>query len=282
MRLISSLAVILGFWVCSVARSQTSVVVEFPFQFREGLLWISVTVSQSPKPLNFLVDTGAGVCVLNYSTAQQLGIQLGQEVKVTGVESTTVGYWPQKLTASIGQVSLPKEFLVVDLCKLSQACNRSVDGLLGADFFSGKIVQLDFEQQKLRILQSSEPHAGAEVLPLLERGNALQVPVQVNARAAEWFRLDTGCASSLQWVTTREQLSASSRHIAVGLSQQSIPMTATTVKLGRHQFYSVPTGLHQTQIFRGESGLLGLGMLTQFAQITLDGKTHRLILENGR
>ena len=253
---------------------------ELPFQFREGLLWISVTVSQSPKPLNFLIDTGAGVSIINYSTAQQLGLRLGQRVKVRGVGTTTEGYWPQQLTATVGQVSLPKEYLVVDLCKLSQACNCTIDGLLGADFFRGKNVQLDFRQQKLRFLKTSDIPAGAEVLTLRQRGRAFQVPVQVNGGKAEWFRVDTGCASSLQWASTREPVKASSLQITVGLSQQTIPTTATTVKLGSHQFCSVPTGLHQARIFRGESGLVGLGILARFARITLDGKTHRFFLES--
>ena len=41
---------------------------EFPFQYREGLLWIEVNIPQSEKPLNFLVDTGAGVSAINLNT----------------------------------------------------------------------------------------------------------------------------------------------------------------------------------------------------------------------
>jgi len=35
---------------------------EFPFEFREGLLWIEVN-TRSPRSLNCLLDTGAGRCV---------------------------------------------------------------------------------------------------------------------------------------------------------------------------------------------------------------------------
>src|SRR5205823_1057610 len=50
---------------------------EFPFEFREGLLWIEVSVPQSKAPLSFLMDTGAGVSVINLSTAKRIGLKLG-------------------------------------------------------------------------------------------------------------------------------------------------------------------------------------------------------------
>src|SRR6266853_543923 len=51
---------------------------EFPFQYREGLLWIEVNIPQSEEPLNFLLDTGAEVSVINLNTARRIGLKLGQ------------------------------------------------------------------------------------------------------------------------------------------------------------------------------------------------------------
>src|SRR5688500_5064348 len=87
---------------------------EFPFAFRDGFLWIEVNVPQSKEPLNFLVDTGAGVSVINLRTAQRLGLKRGERVKVHGVHSTMNGYWPTRLPAKIGEVVLPNEYLAVD------------------------------------------------------------------------------------------------------------------------------------------------------------------------
>ena len=44
---------------------------EFPIQFREGLLWVLVQTAESPKPLTFLLDTGAEVSVINLDTAKE-------------------------------------------------------------------------------------------------------------------------------------------------------------------------------------------------------------------
>src|SRR6266849_3690213 len=88
---------------------------EFPFEFREGLLWLEVSVPQSQEQLNFLVDTGAGVSVLNLNTAKRLGLKLGQEVMVRGVDTMIAGYWRQHISAQVGGVDLPREYLAVDL-----------------------------------------------------------------------------------------------------------------------------------------------------------------------
>ncbi len=106
---------------------------EFPFQYREGLLWIEVSIPQSDKPLNFLLDTGAGVSAINLNTAKRIGLKLGQEVTVHGVETILTGYWQQRMSAKVGDVQLPHEYLALDLEKLSSSCERPVDGLVGFD-----------------------------------------------------------------------------------------------------------------------------------------------------
>ncbi len=119
------------FFATALVRGQAAPVslAEFPFEFREGFLWIKVNVPQSKKPLNFLVDTGAGVCVINLSTAKRIGLKLGREVVVHGVQTMLTGYWQERMCAKVGDVELPRGYLAVDLDKLSSSCERPVDGL---------------------------------------------------------------------------------------------------------------------------------------------------------
>ena len=139
------------------AEPGASAACELPLQFREGLLWMEVSVPQSKETLHFLVDSGASVSVLNLNTAKRLGLRLGPKVNVTAVASKLTGHWPVKLSASANQIQLPDEFLALDLRKLSSACSRSVDGLLGADFFRDRVVQIDYVEHKLRLLAASPP-----------------------------------------------------------------------------------------------------------------------------
>ena len=255
-----------------------SVACELPLQFREGLLWLEVRVPQSVQPLNFLMDSGASVSVLNLSTARRLGLELGRKVGADGVGVSLNGYWPVHLSARAESFELPREFLALDLDKLSKACGNSVDGLVGADFFRDRVVQIDYTEQKLRVLAASPQNNKTNSVPLEVRPCGFRVVVNVNGGKRQWMRVDTGCATALQWVTSQERADRCTSKLTVGLTELSIPQTITGVRLGNHFFDTVPTGLHHKAIFPGESGLLGNGLLAMFGSITFDAKSGRLIL----
>lgn len=279
------------FWLstifaCAFALSGTqaspTVLAEFPFEFREGLLWINVRVPQSSEPLNFLVDTGAGVSVINLSTARRIGLKLGREVMVHGVHTMMTGYWQERMSAKVGNVDLPRRYLAVDLEKLSSSCEQRVDGLVGADFFRGRVVQIDFGARRIRLLKPEKNRKIVSAIPLEFRACGIRVPITVNGHKQQRVRLDTGCATALQWVTAKvrpEQCTG--RRMAIGLTEISIPQAETTIGIGPYEFTKVPTGLHEKVIFPGEAGLLGNDLLSRFATITIDGKGGRLILEKG-
>lgn len=259
------------------AESATEATREFPIKFSEGLLWLEVKVPQSSKPLNFLVDCGASESVLNLSTARRLGLKLGGAVSVSGVGTTMKGYWPVRLSsAKANQIELPDEYLALDLSKLSGACSNAVDGLLGADFFRDRVVQIDYAAQKLRVLDSAPTSGSAISIPLEFRQCGLRVPVSINGHKQQWMRLDTGCATALQWVTTDVPAEKCSSKPAVGLATISIPQTVTDICIGNQLVENVPTGLHRSAIFSGESGLLGNGLLSRFGVITIDAKSGRV------
>jgi hypothetical protein len=267
-------------FVAALLRLQaaSTAIAEFPFQFREGLLWVEVTTPRSAKPLNFLLDTGAEVSVVNLSTARRMGLRLAEKVRVRGVNTALTGYWPQSLSAAVGDVPLPTEYLALDLSRLSRTCERPVDGLIGADFFRERVVQIDFDAQRIRVLSRAEIGESANIVPLETRVCGMRVKVSVNGGEAKWVRLDTGCATSLQWVTASIRPEQCDMRLAVGLAKLSIPQTTTTVEFGGQRFDRISTGLHQKPIFPGEAGLLGNGLLSQFATVTIDATNGRVVL----
>jgi len=271
-------------FAAALARVQAAPVslAEFPFEFREGLLWIEVNVPQSRKPLNFLVDTGAGVSVINLSTAKRIGLKLGREVMVHGLQTMLTGYWQQRMLAKVGEVELPREYLAVDLDKLSSSCERPLDGLVGADFFRNRIVQIDFDERKIRLLKPVKREKSEVTLPLQLRPCGMRVPISVNGHKQQWVRLDTGCATALQWVTSDVRPEQCGRKMAIGLIEISIPQAVTTVGIAEHEFGTVPTGLHETAIFPGEAGLLGNDLLSRFSTVTINAKAGRVILGERR
>ncbi len=269
-------------WLClavvSGAKAGVSPIAALPFEYAEGFLWVQVEVPQSARPLNFLFDTGAEISVINADTVAALGLAAGSEIQVQGVEATTTGHWPVQLAAKAGGLKLPAKYLSLDLSRLAHSCSRPLDGLLGADFIQGKIVEIDFSSHLIRFREKVSPAKSDLDLPLKISGQCFCVPLRVNHGSKQWVRLDTGCATALQWVTANAGTAAKSTKPAIGLTGLAIPQTETTVTLGGKQFEQVATGLHEHAIFLGESGLLGNGFLNNFKTVTIDTQAKRLVL----
>ena len=250
---------------------------EIPFRLQDDLIWIEVSADGANEKLRFLLDTGASVSVLNAETCRKLKLRRGPKVNVAGVSSEVTGFYPSHLRARAGEVKLPSKFLVLDLSELSRSFGGRVDGLIGLDFFRNQIVQIDYQARSVRILKRLDT-VSCESVPLQVRQCGMRVPVSVSGNDAQWMRVDTGCASPLQWVTTKIPES-SGRKMAVGLAEVSIPQSEITVRVGTVQFEEVPTGLHRAPLFPGEAGLLGNGLLSRFTRVTIDCRAGRLILE---
>jgi|ERR1039458_3438922 predicted aspartyl protease len=282
MRLLCNV-LLLGFALVSAARAASPASADaLPFEYSEGLLWVQLEVQlevpQSARPLNFLFDTGAEMSVINADTAKALGLAAGSKIQVRGVGKTTTGHWPVPMAAKAGGLEMPAKYLSLDLSRLAQSCERPLDGLLGMDFLQGRVVEIDFTTHLIHFREELVPAKLDIDLPMKVSGNCYCVPVRVNRKHTQWVRLDTGCATALQWVNADSAIGTTSKKTAIGLAGLAIPQTQTTVSLGNKEFDQVPTGLHRRAIFAGESGLLGNGLLNLFKTVTIDTKTKRLVL----
>lgn len=249
-----------------------------PFEYAEGFLWVQVEIPQSARQLNFLFDTGAQISVINADTAAALGLSGGEKIHVQGVQATTTGHWPVRLAARAGNVDLPAKYLSLDLSRLAHSCSRPLDGLLGVDFIQGKVVEIDFQSHLLYFREGVSPAKSDIDLPLNASASCFCVPVCVNHQPQAWMRLDTGCATALQWVTSDKRISTKPEKPAIGLTGLSIPQSETTISLGGKQYDQIPTGIHCRAIFAGEAGLLGNGLLSRFKTVTIDTKSAHVIL----
>jgi hypothetical protein len=260
------------------AQPQLLSTAQIPFKYSEGQIWLETHVPGKPDALHFLLDSGAAASVLDEETARRLGLKCIERVNIRGVHTSTAGYWTSPLSCRVGNVEFDQKFLAVDLQKLSRASAQRVDGLLGADFLRGRIVQIDYAAETIRVLAVAPAVNQAQVLPLRNRRGAMRVPIRVNGSEAKWVRLDTGCASALQWVTANSPPADSSCQISIGLAEIAVPFADVAVQLGQEVFPSVRTGMHKREIFAGEAGLLGNGLLERFC-VTVDAPGSRLILE---
>ena len=276
MRVIRSLAPLFLAWLF-LATTQCRAAKDVPFTFRGGMIWLKVDLANRAAPLNFVLDSGAGKSVLNLGTARQLGMKLGAGETVQGVQGRCTAYRVAEFAGRVGATAVPRDVLALDLSSVSAGSGSRIDGLLGADFFRSRVVQIDFGAQKLRILGRADAAACAgQALPLLRRNDAFCLRVGVNGNAPQLMRLDTGYSGSLEWVTAgaKAKQAAGTSVAATGASREPI---RTEVLLGTEQVHAVKTGLHSQPIFAGEAGLVGNGILSQF-RVTVDAAGSRLFL----
>jgi hypothetical protein len=245
---------------------------EIHFEYDGGLIWPKVNVTGKSEPLNFLLDSGAGVSAIDLQKARSLGVHLGDRQIVQGVNGQGFAYRVKDLQAVCGGIALPKSILAIDLRAVSNCCEQPVDGILGVDFFRGHIVQIDFTEARVRILEKCDPNlAKCEILPIRMCNDAFCVPVRVSGNPPQWMRLATGCDAALEWAVSGTEkkggTGASIRHIN------------TSVQIGKQCFNAVKTSVHSEQIFPGEAGLLGNGLLSKF-RLTIEETKNRVIFEN--
>jgi Aspartyl protease len=256
------------------ASAQTST--EIPFELREGLICLNVKVAAASKPLRFVLDSGAGLSALNLDAARKLKLRLGAPAWVVGVEGGADARWAHGFAARVGQVPLISDLLVFDLRQINPGSPGGVDGLLGQDFFRGRIVQIDFRKKRIRLLERAAA-AGSVVLPIKFQNGAMCVPVSVGGSAPRWTRLDTGCNDDLHWVGVRPSRSRRAGPL-VGFSRGPVAYVDTVVDLAEYRVSGVQAGLHAREFFPGEAGLLGTGILSNFT-MTVDAPGGRVLLK---
>jgi len=257
--------------------AQSKVLGEIPFEFHDGLIWLKVGVAGKSEPLNFLLDSGSGVSAMDLQTACCLRLKLGQQQTVQGVSGPALGYRVHDLQAVSGGIDLPTSVLAIDLRTISECCQQHVDGILGADFFRDRVVQIDFTAGRVRLLENRDVNlANCDVLPIKMCNDAVCIPVRVAGNPVQWMRLDTGCDSALEWVVG-EPRTRPHEKASVGLSHSSRPWIRATVQIGS-QHMAIRASIHEKQLFTGEAGLLGNGLLSKFC-MTIDEPGNRVIFE---
>jgi len=261
----------------AAASVQGATVAEIPFQYRDGFLWLKVSVTGRSEPLNFLLDSGAAASVLSVDAAQRLSLKLGSPQPVQGVHSQATAYRVNRFKAQAAGIVLPESVLALDLRAVSATCHQPIDGLLGTDFFRGRIVQIDFAANKIRLLDEAQASTRCVILPIKMRNNAICVPLDIAGNSKQWMRLDTGCDSALEW-TVGQSRAGGGHDMSVGLTSAQARTIYTDVQLGSRSLSGVKTGVHDQQIFPGEAGLFGNALLSKF-RVTVDAPGHRLILE---
>ncbi|MDX6406447.1 MAG: hypothetical protein QOH70_3902 [Blastocatellia bacterium] len=269
-----------------------------PFQLSSNVIFLQVRVNGS-EPLWFILDTGAAGTLLDTNRAKTLGIKVSGGGNVEGVgEASVAAGMAKNVSFSLPGVDFEARVVVVlPLSNLNRYIGRVVDGVLGHDFFSRYVVEIDYATRVINVYEPKDFHYSGpgDSIPLDLKNNASSVRARLGlpgrAPIEGNFRIDTGGSHTLilhsPYVNRQKVLESVSRTIAApsaGLGgETSIRLGRVQgLQLGRFALENVVTGLAVSA--KGAlanpdlTGNIGDGILRRF-KVIFDYRNYRMILE---
>jgi len=166
-----------------------------------ALVFVQVSVNGS-SPLDFIVDTGAEVTVLNSSRLAQLGLAAIGELAIGGGGGNAAMSYVRGVSFALPGVQLRDQIVTaVPLDALEGPLGHRIDGILGYDFLSRFVVELDYPKARLTLYDRAVGHQpGGQPIPLLLQGAVpnVRATIDVAGRSvAAQLIVDTGCKCEL-------------------------------------------------------------------------------------
>jgi hypothetical protein len=166
--------------------------IDFEF-FGNERIFIPATING--QPVKLLLDSGAGITVLDSGYAKKIGIKPHGAVGATGVVGTAKMELASDLRIKLGKLTLHHITAgVIDLAAVSVGVRHPTPLILGKEVFNQLIVDIDFQRHQIALRDpdgfSNPP--GAVRLALGRHGQGRTVPVSVAGGAPVQFDFDLG------------------------------------------------------------------------------------------
>lgn len=169
-----------------------------PFKLIENQVVVAILLA-GRGPFTSLLDVAVAPSVVDLALARELGLSIDATApgEAAGQGTGRATYYPSELPdLQIGEHRLGSiEAVAADLTSLGAKLGRPLHAILGQSFFAGRVVQFDYEQQRLT-LDPSTVEEGVSV-PIEGAADLTPVvPVTVNGREV-LVVLDTGSSLTL-------------------------------------------------------------------------------------
>jgi len=235
----------------------------------------------------FILDTGANSCVLDHKVADELRLKPESEIQGTGAGRGPVPFrsYPKKdVTFSIaGRPVQCEHVLSVDLSNQPRIIGRRVDGILGSDFISQFVAEVDYERRQLGLYDPERFHyrGRGEVLPLTFERRLPYVEAEITVSGqpptSRKLLVDSGSQDSVDddlLLKTSGNLRKVTGGVGLGQTYEVSLGQLALFRLGRFGFKEVPS------VAPGVA-LIGSEILRRF-RVYYDYKRQRMILEPNR
>jgi hypothetical protein len=274
-----------------------------PFERYHGLIFLTARVNGS-EPLSFCFDTGASLTVINEPRATALGLALRDRRRIDGAdggEGSMNFAFAQGVSIDLGEARFaPDQVGVTSMTLAEKLLGHPMDGVLGRDFISRYVVEIDYAGKALTLYepnayQAVHADATGETLPLkmIDGIPCVNARLKLPGREAfdALFGIDTGDGGGLglnsPFVTRRKLIESMPKVVpgfSAGLSGESpvVAGRAENLTLGRTAILNPVAGFSQAakgaHAWSKFDGFLGSEVWRRF-RVTLDYSRKQMRLE---
>ena len=270
-----------------------------PFELNSNHIYLQVRVNDS-EPLWFILDTGASVSVIAEERAEALGLELKGELEGRGAGEKSVDVaFIKGVSFQLPDVELRDQTVAaISLKALEPYEGRAIDGVLGYDFLSRFVVEIDYAHRLLHLYdpQSFRYDGPGEILSITLEEGVPHVHAQIllpdHDPIKGYFTVDIGSRGALSltkpFTEANRLLDAVRKTIhapfgaGVGGETKQLLGRVGGLRLGRFLLKGPVTGFSQD--VKGAlaspdyAGLIGGEILRRFTVI-FDYERKRMILE---
>lgn len=277
-------------------------IVEIPIEVAEGgHVFLKVKVNDHSEPLNFVLDSGATVGVLDSVTAVEIGLKPNAKQHTIGA-SGIVEYEEARNQTVIIQEDIKItdcNLLLPSLAALNEYFDIRIDGLIGYKFFKKYITQIDYENKKLILYDrlTVDDTKDFSSIPF-NFGDGLVIPqfdISITLKNGETFTgpiiFDSGAGLGLEInspfneeneISVKAVKKLTSKSSGLNHESKSESIAIQSLKFGNYTFENLVTSISYSKAgvtsWDGFLGLLGAKIIRRF-NIILDYNTMTLYLK---
>ena len=137
----------------TICGAQTDDQVEVPFKFEKGFVIVDAKI-KGDTPVKVVISTGAQYSIIDSTQMGKHKLQSAYAADdvVTGRNDSTYSFVPVSSVSLQGSKAKNLQMRLGSMARVSEAAGTEIFGALGADFFEGQIVQLDFKRGVIKFL----------------------------------------------------------------------------------------------------------------------------------
>lgn len=260
------------------------------FDSANNLIFLPVSINGS-EPLWFVLDSGAGYCLINLSRAQALGLTFEGDAQASGAGSGTENVKVIKGAVAFGLGGLKVSVApagAMDLTSIELVVGHTVDGILGYDIFKELVITADYGSRQVTFTDPGTFHPArrGQTIPLIfqDRVPLVQARIAVsgNPPADAKFLVDSGSGDAVDHPLIKKsngKLLDTVTGVGIGSELRGVRGRIEYLQLGPFELRGAVSACCGSSDL--SSQLIGGQALSKFT-VTFDYPHQRLILKPNR